>query len=98
MATNDSPLLIEGPKATAEAPIIDLEAVRTDTAGDLDAQQRSVRLGLACLSERHEVDVVVHHDRAAERGAQVLGDGVAVPSGHAGRTYRAAVLEVDGTG
>ncbi len=34
MATNDSPLLIEGPKATAEAPIIDLEAVHTNTAGE----------------------------------------------------------------
>jgi len=31
---SDGPLLIEGPKAAADSPIIDLEAVRTDAAGD----------------------------------------------------------------
>jgi hypothetical protein len=38
---NGGPLLIEGPKAaaTAESPIIDLEAVRTDAAGDSTAAE-----------------------------------------------------------
>ena len=45
---NDGPLLIEGPKAAAAAdsPIIDLEAVRKDTAGDstaTEAPQQSAR-------------------------------------------------------
>ncbi len=50
------------------------------------------------LPHRHQVHVVVDHDRAAEFLAERLPHGEAVPAGHDRRGHRDALGEADGSG
>nr|BFE75766.1 hypothetical protein GCM10020092_090670 [Actinoplanes digitatis] len=84
-------------------PAVDVAAevdAAADARADLDEEEvvDRVRDTAVPLTDRHDVDVVVHDRRAAVLAGQRLPDGIAVPARHDRRGDRHAVAEADRAG
>ena len=90
---------VAGRALRAAVELAAADDARADAGGDLDEDEVvDVRVDRGVLAERHDVDVVVDEDRAAERGRDVGRDVVAVPAGHDRRRGRAPGGVLDRTG
>ena len=88
--------------AAVRAPVdlaVEVDAA-ADAGADLHEEQVVGRVGdpAVPLADGHDVDVVVHHDRAAVLAGEQLAHRVAVPARHDRRRDRHAVAEADRAG